>query len=31
VFSIVERYKIEVTPLKAQTDDQSEPTASEAE
>lgn len=31
VFSIVERYKIEVTPLKAQTDDQSEPITSEAE
>ena len=31
VFSIVERYKIEVTPLKEQTDDQSEPPASEAE
>jgi hypothetical protein len=31
VFSIVERYKIEVLPLKAQTDDQSESTTSEAE
>ena len=31
VFSIVERYKIEVLPLKAQADDQSEPTAAEAE
>lgn len=31
VFSIVERYKIEVTPLKAQTDDQSEHITSKAE
>ena len=31
VFSIVERYKIEVLPLKAQSDDKSEPTAAEAE
>lgn len=30
VFSIVERFKIEVTPLKVQTDDQSDPITSEA-
>jgi hypothetical protein len=31
VFNIVERYKVEVTPLKSQTDEQSEPTTGQAE